>query len=77
MHRSDQGLPPQIARAVFRASPEADFLEVTFDQREGYFRETEQDEVMEKIDTDGHVLGFSIQNVSKLRARPLEFALHQ
>ena len=55
--------------------PEADFLEVTFEQREGYFRETDDDRVMEKVDADGHVLGFSILNVSTVKASPLEVAL--
>lgn len=55
---------------------EADFLEVTFEQGEGFFRETERDEVMEKVDNEGNLLGFSIMNVSSVAARPLQFALH-
>ena len=54
---------------------EGDFLEVTFDQREGYFRETSSDRVMEKVDVDGNILGFSITNVSSLSGVPLELAL--
>ena len=51
---------------------EADYLEVLFDAREGYFRETENDAVMEKIDKDGNILGFSVLNVSRLsQAQPL------
>ena len=34
--------------------PEGDYLEVIFDQQEGYFRETEDDRAMEKVDTQGH-----------------------
>ena len=45
---------------------EADFLEVMFEKREGYFRETADDAVMEKIDTQGTVIGFSILNVSEM-----------
>ena len=46
--------------------PEADYLEVLFEKKEGFFRETENDAVMEKVDTDGNILGFSILKVSAL-----------
>ena len=55
--------------------PEGDYLEVIFDQKEGYFRETENDQVMEKVDSQGNVLGFSVLRVSSLKAKPLEVAL--
>ena len=55
--------------------PDGDYLEVVFDQREGYFRETESDQVMEKVDRDGNILGFSVLKISSLKARPLEVAL--
>jgi uncharacterized protein YuzE len=55
--------------------PEGDYLEVIFDQKEGYFRETENDQVMEKVDMEGNILGFSVLKVSSLRAKPLEIAL--
>ncbi|MGH2597974.1 MAG: DUF2283 domain-containing protein [Dehalococcoidia bacterium] len=57
--------------------PEGDFLEVIFDpSRAGYFRETADDRVMEKVGEDGHVLGFSILGVSTLRAEaPIEVDL--
>jgi uncharacterized protein YuzE len=55
--------------------PEGDYLEVIFEQKEGYFRETENDQVMEKVDQEGNVLGFSVLKVSKLREKPLEVAL--
>ncbi len=55
--------------------PEGDYLEVIFDQREGYFRETENDQVMEKIDPQGNLLGFSVLRASSLKAKPLEVAL--
>ena len=32
---------------------EGDFLEVMFQQKEGYFRETNSDQVMQKIDMEG------------------------
>ena len=55
--------------------PEADFLEVTFEQKPGYFRETENDQVMEKVDQDGNIIGFSVLRVSALKKAPLEIAL--
>ncbi len=54
---------------------EGDYLEVMFDQRPGYFRETENDQVMEKVDEQGNVLGFSVMRVSTLSKAPLEVAL--
>lgn len=55
--------------------PEGDYLEVIFEQREGYFRETEDDRVMEKVDLQGNVLGFSILGVGSLKGTPLKVAL--
>ena len=55
--------------------PEGDYLEVILEQKEGYFRETVNDHVMEKVDTEGNILGFSILNVSSLRTKPFEVAL--
>ena len=55
--------------------PEADFLEVTFDSKPGYFRPTENDQVMERVDEDGDVIGFSVLTVSALKERPIEVAL--
>lgn len=46
---------------------EGDHLEVIFDQRDGYFRATGDDRVMEKVDAQGAVLGFSILGVSSLQ----------
>ncbi len=55
--------------------PEGDYVEVIFDQKPGYFRETESDQVMEKVDEAGNVLGFSVLRVSALKKAPLEVAL--
>ena len=55
--------------------PEADFLEVIFEQKPGYFRETENDQVMEKVDQEGNIIGFSVLRVSALKKTPLEIAL--
>ena len=55
--------------------PEGDYLEVIFESKEGYFRETADDRVMEKVDSEGNVLGFSILGVSALKGAPLQVAL--
>jgi uncharacterized protein YuzE len=55
---------------------EADYLEVLFDTREGFFRETENDAVMEKIDKHGNIVGFSVLNVSSVsQVKPLSVNL--
>jgi uncharacterized protein YuzE len=54
---------------------EGDYLEVVFDKKPGYFRETLNDQVMEKVDDQGNILGFSVLRVSALREKPLEVAL--
>lgn len=52
--------------------PEADFLEVIFSDAPGYMRETENDAVMERVDLEGNLLGFSIVAVSQLaKSKPL------
>mgnify|MGYP003339457965 CR=1 FL=1 len=48
---------------------EADFLEVLFEKSEGYFKETDNDLVMEKISNDNRIIGFSILNVSKMSSQ--------
>jgi uncharacterized protein YuzE len=55
---------------------EGDYLEVLFEKKAGYFKETENDAVMEKVDTKGKVIGFSILKVSALtEKRPLSVSL--
>lgn len=55
---------------------EADYLEVLFDKREGYFRETDNDAVMEKVDSQGNIIGFSILRLSTISQRqPLSVSL--
>jgi uncharacterized protein YuzE len=54
--------------------PEGDFLEITFRSAPGTFEDTDIDQVMKKVDTDGHVIGYSIINVSTLRGEPLELS---
>ncbi len=47
---------------------EGDYLEVLFERKAGFFKETDNDAVMEKVDADGNVLGFSTLKVSDLTA---------
>jgi len=54
---------------------EGDYLEVVFERKEGYFRETANDQVMEKVDAEGNVIGFSVLKVSALKKRPIDVAL--
>jgi len=43
---------------------EGDYLELVFEKKEGYFRETNDDRIMEKVDADGNVVAISILGVS-------------
>ena len=52
-----------------------DFLEVSFEKKAGFFRQTKNDAVMKKVDKRGHILGFSIMNVRKLAEKPLQVSL--
>jgi len=55
---------------------EGDYLEVIFERKAGYFRETENDAVMEKVDEQGNTIGFSILKVSALKEQePLSISL--
>ena len=42
-----------------------DSVEMFFEKKEGYFRKTDNEAVMEKVDQEGHVIGVSILNVSQ------------
>ena len=53
---------------------EGDFLEVMFEQKAGYFRETAHEQAMEKVDTDGSIIGFHVLKVSRL-TQPLDVEL--
>jgi hypothetical protein len=48
---------------------EGDYLEVIFERKKGYFKETENDAVMEKIDEQGNIIGFSVLKVSSLKGK--------
>ena len=52
--------------------PEGDFLEVLFSDKAGYMKETNNDAVMERVDEQGNVLGFTVMGVSRLtKEKPL------
>ena len=52
---------------------EADFLEVHFSDAAGYEKETKHDAVMERVDAQGRIIGFSIMGVSRFKKdKPLE-----
>lgn len=54
---------------------EADYLEVIFERKAGYFKETDNDAVMEKVDEKGNIIGFSVLKVSALKEKPLSVSL--
>jgi hypothetical protein len=52
---------------------EADFLEVRFSDAAGYEKETKHDAVMQRVDAQGHVIGFSVMGVSRFKkSNPLQ-----
>ena len=52
---------------------EADYLEVRFSDAAGYQKETGHESVMERVDDDGNIIGFSILGVSRFKkGKPLE-----
>ena len=52
---------------------EADFLEVRFSDAAGYEKETKHDAVLERVDAQGQVIGFSVMGVSRFKkSKPLE-----
>ena len=68
---------PAMTSKILRLwyDPGGDYLEVIFDQKEGYFRETENDRLMAKVDAEGNILGFSILKLSLLTSGPIEIRL--
>ena len=53
---------------------EGDFLEVLFERKPGYFRQTSSEQVMEKVDEGVHVIGFHVLGASRV-TQPLELEL--
>ncbi|MCZ8239861.1 MAG: DUF2283 domain-containing protein [Leptospiraceae bacterium] len=56
---------------------ESDFMEVLFEKKEGYFVETENDSVMEKVDKEGNIIGFSILNFSSGKDKSISVSLKE
>lgn len=55
---------------------EADYLEVQFKEAPGYMKETTHDSVMERVDSEGKTIGFSVLGVSRFtKEQPLEAEL--
>lgn len=55
---------------------EGDYLEVQFKEAPGYMKETAHDAVMERVDAEGSIIGFSILGVSRFtKEQPLEAKL--
>jgi uncharacterized protein YuzE len=52
---------------------EADYLEVQFKSAPGYMKETAHEALMERVDADGNVIGFSVSRFTK--EKPLEAEL--
>ena len=56
---------------------EADYLEVRFNDAAGYMKETKHDAVMERVDAQGNIIGFSILGVSRFKKdKPLQAELN-
>ena len=52
---------------------EADFLEVSFSDDAALTRETSHDAVMERVNAEGKIVGFTVFGVSRFRkGKPLE-----
>jgi ribosomal protein S11 len=52
---------------------EADYLEVRFSDAAGYTKETKNDALMERVDAQGRIIGFSVMGVSRFKKdKPLE-----
>lgn len=55
---------------------EADYLEVRFSDEPGYEKQTHHDAIMERVNEQGRVIGFSVLGVSQYtREKPLEAEL--
>ena len=55
---------------------EGDFLEVRFSDAAGYEKITKHDAVMERVDAQGQVIGFSVMGVSNFKkGNPLDAEL--
>jgi hypothetical protein len=55
--------------------PEGDFLEVTFAHKPGVFQSTPVSNMMVKLDYEGHIIGFSVLNISEVADAPMEIEI--
>ena len=63
-------------KVKLRFYPEADYLEVTFSDAQGYMRPTDSDAVMKRVDEEGRIIGFSVFGVTRFQKnQPLEVEL--
>ena len=61
-----------VQRVKIWFDAEGDFLEVLFSDQPSYMRETDNDAVMERVDENGNICGFSVMQVSRLaKDKPL------
>ncbi len=61
-----------VQRVKIWFDAEGDFLEVLFSDRPGTMLETDNDAVMERVDENGNICGFSVMRVSRLaKDKPL------
>jgi hypothetical protein len=55
---------------------EGDYLEVRFSDAAGHMKESNHDAVMERVDAQGNVIGFSIMGVSRFKkGKPIQAEL--
>ncbi len=55
---------------------DADYLEVQFKSAPGHMKETAHDALMERVDAEGKVIGFSVLGVSRFtKEKPLQAEL--
>ena len=55
---------------------EGDYLEVIFERKPGFFKETDNDQVMKKVDEEGNIIGFSILKINSLKEnKPISITL--
>ena len=49
---------------------EGNYLEIIFEKKEGFFQETEEENVMKKVDKEGNLLALSVMNAVSSQALP-------
>ena len=60
-------------KVKIRFDAEADYIEVRFSEEAGHMQETRHDAVIERVNQQGRVIGFSVTGVSRFRKdKPLE-----